>query len=98
MITRRTAICRGAIYKGLIDRPEVEFLDGGDKIIRSPESCSPIVIGSTIARHSLGVVSYMTYEKRLHEGQDTFWDDIEEVEKVGGRRGVQDGTSEAYFL
>ncbi|KAJ5522024.1 hypothetical protein N7527_006139 [Penicillium freii] len=59
----RTAICRGAVFKGFIDGP------GG-------AAHSTLSIGSTIARQSLGVTMSVEFKKGVHNKKDKYRDRV----------------------
>ncbi len=69
----RTAICRGAVFKG--------FLDGLGTEADSPLNCdaldTPIKITSTIARASFGVSMREAWNGEKHLVEDRCWDEDE---------------------
>ena len=69
---RRTAICRGAIFKGFL-----ESVDSGVKDKKGPRKVEQVKIVSTIARVSLGVDFHEEFEEHRHKKRDRFWDDSE---------------------
>ncbi|EXM13851.1 hypothetical protein FOTG_17709 [Fusarium oxysporum f. sp. vasinfectum 25433] len=68
----RTAICRGAVYKGLI---------GALNLL---EHKSPVTITSTLSRLSLGVVTKRPFDEDIHAVADRYWDDEEDCYYVNG--------------
>ncbi|KID84431.1 hsp70 family chaperone [Metarhizium guizhouense ARSEF 977] len=64
----RTAICRGAIFKG--------YLDGANV---AGENSAPVSIVSTIARQSLGVMYNDVFEDGVHQKRDKYWDENEGI-------------------
>lgn len=71
---RRTAICRGAVFKG--------FLDGlaatRDEESR-PQISSSIVVTSTIARASYGISFDDIFDNSVHREEDKFYDEDEGI-------------------
>ncbi|CAI7672409.1 unnamed protein product [Penicillium discolor] len=59
----RTAICRGAVFKGFIDGPR-------------GAAHSTLSIGSTIARQSLGVTMSVEFEEGVHKQKDKYRDRV----------------------
>lgn len=85
MRSRRTAICRGAIYKGFLEGPAtVATTVEGDVYNdrRIPNITSPVTVVSTIARTSLGVRFREFFEDGVHLEKDKFWDEDEGVWKA----------------
>ncbi|KAK8110207.1 Heat shock 70 kDa protein 12B [Apiospora kogelbergensis] len=67
-IKPRSAICRGAVWKG--------FLDG----IEAPQSLArsmPVAITSTIARASYGITFRADFDENTHLREDKTWDEYE---------------------
>ncbi|KAJ2992964.1 hypothetical protein NUW58_g1993 [Xylaria curta] len=67
-IRPRTAICRGAIFKGVLDVPSL----AGD-------IPSHVTVASTIARRSLGVAMTPSFKEGVHEERDRLWDKDEGI-------------------
>jgi len=65
---RRTAICRGAIFKGFLDGPSAEGID-----------CAPVSVVSTIARQSIGVSHLEIFNPKKHSEKDKYYDSDEGV-------------------
>ncbi|ROW15713.1 hypothetical protein VPNG_02135 [Cytospora leucostoma] len=66
----RTAICRGAVFKG--------FLDGLSAIKdeeNRPKINSPIAVTSTIARASYGISFSKSFEEGVHREEDKYYDE-----------------------
>lgn len=64
----RSAICRGAVWKG--------FLDG----IEAPQSLArsmPVAVTSTIARASYGITFRADFDDNTHLREDKTWDEYE---------------------
>ncbi|EWG54156.1 hypothetical protein FVEG_17262 [Fusarium verticillioides 7600] len=68
----RTAICRGAVYKGLI---------GALNLL---EHKSPVTITSTLSRLSLGIATEVPFDEDVHSESDKYWDDVEDCYYVSG--------------
>lgn len=69
----RTAICRGAVYKGFQDDANAaSYSDGGLEKMRLP-----IHVASTISRASYGHSFSDPFIKGLHLEKDKYWDDLE---------------------
>ncbi|KAG7294155.1 hypothetical protein NEMBOFW57_004223 [Staphylotrichum longicolle] len=66
-IKPRTAICRGAIFKGFLDRPSTAT-NGG--------MVPPVNVASVIARQSVGVVYRPEFVAGVHPDIDKWWDDM----------------------
>lgn len=64
--TRRSAICRGALYKG--------FLSGSS----SDSSRAPISVISTISRASYGAKYRTKFDDDMHLKEDKVWSDEEQ--------------------
>ncbi|KAK9412833.1 putative Hsp70 family chaperone [Seiridium unicorne] len=64
----RTAICRGAIFKGFLDAPSAA--SGAEALVS---------VVSTVARKNLGVSYQPIFEAGVHRRQDKIWDDNEGV-------------------
>ena len=67
----RTAICRGAVFKGFLDGVADE---GGSKF---DVDKSPISVTSTIARQSFGTAKWVPFIEGVHLDADKEWDDDE---------------------
>jgi hypothetical protein len=65
----RTAICRGAVYKG--------FLDGLDKFHRGDGIEAPISITSAISRASYGIGYYEMFDSSKHSAIQKTWSENE---------------------
>ncbi|KAF5516035.1 Heat shock 70 kDa protein 12B [Colletotrichum siamense] len=67
----KTAICRGAVYKG--------FLEGhatfDEKALAKIET--PIKVTSTVSRSSYGIKYSIVYDPMKHRREDRMWDDLE---------------------
>ncbi|KAF4627514.1 hypothetical protein G7Y89_g10639 [Cudoniella acicularis] len=62
----RTAICRGAVFKG--------FLDGGPELEQNGLAIdSPILVTSTISRINLGLVHHTPFKEGQHLEEDKKW-------------------------
>ncbi|CAG7561921.1 unnamed protein product [Fusarium equiseti] len=66
-IRPRTAICRGAVYKGF---QSANFLDDTMRL--------PIVVTSTISRASYGISYNEHFDEGVHLKKDRYWNDLEE--------------------
>ncbi|KAF3006148.1 hypothetical protein E8E14_006718 [Neopestalotiopsis sp. 37M] len=62
----RTAICRGAIFKGFIDGPNSND-EKGFTVIR------PVQVVSSVARQSMGLVMRRDFLEGIHEEKDRVW-------------------------
>ncbi|KAF5593958.1 hsp70 family chaperone [Fusarium pseudoanthophilum] len=88
----RTAICRGAVYKGLIGGAEAAVAGGPSagssgkhtRALNLLEHKSPVTITSTLSRLSLGVTSEEPFDEDVHSESDKYWDDIEGCYYVSG--------------
>ncbi|KAF3798999.1 hypothetical protein GCG54_00010672 [Colletotrichum gloeosporioides] len=60
-IKPRTAICRGAIYKGFLEKPSGTIVP-------------PIEVTSTVSRYSYGIKYVTEYNKAQHHPEDKMWD------------------------
>ena len=70
---RRTAICRGAVYKGFQDDANAaSYDDGGLEKMRLP-----IHVASTISRASYGHDYYEPFIRGLHLEKDKHWNSLE---------------------
>ncbi|KAI2620987.1 actin-like ATPase domain-containing protein [Hypomontagnella submonticulosa] len=76
-IRPRTAICRGAIFKGFLDGPTQSTSDAASGEKYTPKVTSSVSVASTIARQSLGLVMATTFEDGKHLNEDRYWDDDE---------------------
>ncbi|KAB8272950.1 hypothetical protein BDV30DRAFT_116736 [Aspergillus minisclerotigenes] len=77
----RTAICRGAIYKGFLTESSIDSANRDGPSV-GLDIKSPISVGSTISRLSMGV-SYMTaFDDDVHLEEDKTWDTDELVYKA----------------
>ncbi|KAL2812144.1 hypothetical protein BDW59DRAFT_167879 [Aspergillus cavernicola] len=74
-ITVRSAICRGAIYKGFLDA------DRDDVSTQGLNIKSPISVSSTISRLSMGVRHTGFFDPSKHDAADRFWDSDEAAYK-----------------
>ncbi|KAH9226360.1 hypothetical protein K456DRAFT_1754919 [Colletotrichum gloeosporioides 23] len=63
-IKPRTAICRGAIYKGFLEKPSGAIVP-------------PIEVTSTVSRYSYGIKYVTGYNKAQHLPVDKMWDEHE---------------------
>ncbi|KAM0346552.1 hypothetical protein ACHAO7_011748 [Fusarium culmorum] len=83
----RTAICRGAVYKGLIDGSEAAA-SASQPSVRGTrallENKSPVTVTSTISRLSLGVSYRTEFDEDIHNEKDKYWDHDEESYQVAG--------------
>lgn len=80
ILGRRTAICRGAVFKG--------FLDGvrsGDIAADLGMIGTPITITSTISRASFGTGINVPWDASKYLEQDKFWDTDEHVWKAANQ-------------
>jgi hypothetical protein len=87
-IKPRTAICRGAIYKGLIGGAEAALATTGGADAGRPgrhgrelnllEHKSPVTVTSTLSRLSLGVEYIRPYDEDIDAVSDRFWNDEED--------------------
>lgn len=68
-IRPRTSICRGAVFKGFMDRLSVE--PDGKRVFKLERQVSVI---SAIARVSLGVMYTVRFIEGVHREEDRFWD------------------------
>jgi hypothetical protein len=77
MLTRlpssRTAICRGAVFKGFLDG-----INGAGRDISNHGIEAPISVTSTISRASYGVVYYETYDSSIHNPNEKAWHEEEQ--------------------
>ncbi|KAH7230606.1 uncharacterized protein BKA55DRAFT_583111 [Fusarium redolens] len=86
----RTAICRGAVYKGLIDGAEAAASGGHNagpvsRNSRAPlEHKSPVTVTSAISRLSLGVDCKTPFDEDVYNEADKYWDEEEECDYVNG--------------
>ncbi|KAJ5782153.1 hypothetical protein N7457_003927 [Penicillium paradoxum] len=71
----RTAICRGAIYRGFLDAESLsnEGNDGNEQGMKGLNVKSPISVASTISRMSLGTTSYHKYDPLKHSTDELEW-------------------------
>ncbi|KAI9149947.1 Heat shock 70 kDa protein 12B [Paramyrothecium foliicola] len=67
----RTAISRGAIFKGFIDGPNANPLGDDLRFINNPAK-----IVSTVARQSIGLRLRRAYKKGLHKEKDRIWNAV----------------------
>ncbi|KAJ8113599.1 hypothetical protein ONZ43_g5118 [Nemania bipapillata] len=74
----RTAICRGAIFKGFLDGSTQSTAEASYSNKAAPKVASAISVTSTIARQSLGVTTLSRFSKDTHLEQDKVWDSDEE--------------------
>jgi hypothetical protein len=83
---RRTAICRGAIFKGFLDGSSI-VAGGGPaaKLALPPNLASPVSVVSTIARVSLGVEYCNPFQEGVHRECDRYWDKNEKVYMARGQ-------------
>ncbi|KAI1272591.1 hypothetical protein F5Y07DRAFT_403302 [Xylaria sp. FL0933] len=63
----RTAICRGAVIKGFLEEPKPD------------DAQAPIMIASTVARASYGVMFQTPFNPLRHLLKDKIWDENEET-------------------
>lgn len=70
MSTSRTAICRGAIFKGFLDRPSTAT---------NGVMVPPVNVASVIARQSVGVVYRPEFVAGVHLDIDKCWSDMRGV-------------------
>ncbi|OBS23303.1 hypothetical protein FPOA_03852 [Fusarium poae] len=90
----RTAICRGAIYKGLISGVEAAITTTGGadagrsgrngRALNLLEHKSPVTITSTLSRLSLGVTTKRRYDEDIDAVSDRFWYEQEQCYYVDG--------------
>ena len=73
---RRTAICRGAVFKGFL-----QLMEDGTS---NPEQAStaPITVTSTISRASFGTVYNVRLDKEKHHREDKVWDELQGIWKA----------------
>lgn len=71
--SRRTAICRGAVFKGFVDGLRQGNIPA-DGLIDSP-----IMITSTVSRASFGVSLKRPFDEDEHIAEDKTWDTDEHV-------------------
>ncbi|CAI7577109.1 unnamed protein product [Penicillium viridicatum] len=64
----RTAICRGAVYKGFAQDQSMGAEDDDDDF--KPLRVAPITVTSTISRYSLGMPHYSTFDPSIHSKSD----------------------------
>ncbi|KAK8101922.1 hypothetical protein PG999_012296 [Apiospora kogelbergensis] len=69
--SRRTAISRGAVFKGFIDGPQANTMDA-----RSTNVPPPISVISSVARESIGVVVRKPFINGVHRREDRMWNHI----------------------
>jgi hypothetical protein len=74
---RRTAICRGAIFKG--------FLEEQDNQSNANNAKAPIMVASTVARASYGTSFQIDYDAIIHLEQDKVWCSYEDRWKAGNQ-------------
>lgn len=74
---RRTAICRGAVFKGFLNDRDTS----GDDPREEPGSL-PITVTSTVSRASFGIEFHAPFKKDEHLQQDKIWDIHEGVWKA----------------
>ena len=79
-IHSRTAICRGAIYKGFLDGPTT-----GPGARQIANLTSPVTVASTIARLSLGITFQPIFEEGKHRQKDKYFDELEGVWRAEGQ-------------
>ncbi|KAI0139600.1 actin-like ATPase domain-containing protein [Hypoxylon sp. NC0597] len=73
-IRPRTAICRGAIFKGFLDGPTQSTAEASPGEKHPPKVTSGISVASTIARQSLGLVVSERFEAGKHLEEDKYYD------------------------
>ncbi|KAL6918247.1 hypothetical protein FSHL1_009674 [Fusarium sambucinum] len=93
-IKPRTAICRGAVYKGLIGGAEAAVATTGGpsagssgkngRALNLLEHKSPVTITSTLSRLSLGVVTTRPYDEDIDDVANRYWNDEEDCYYVNG--------------
>jgi hypothetical protein len=72
----RTAICRGAIYRGFLDAERSS--NGGDEQgMKGINVESPISVASTISRMSIGTTFYDKYDPSVHSKDELEWNSDE---------------------
>lgn len=69
-LKRRSAICRGAILKGLIAAPIDDYIPNAPRIL------------STISRTSLGIPMMLDFQEGVHRKQNKIFDEVEGCYKV----------------
>lgn len=69
-LKRRSAICRGAILKGLIAAPIDEYIPNAPRIL------------STISRTSLGIPMFRDFQEGVHRKKNRYFDEVEGCYKV----------------
>ncbi|KAF4923441.1 hypothetical protein CGCVW01_v004637 [Colletotrichum viniferum] len=67
----RTAICRGAVYKGFLEGPAAS----DEKAITKVEA--PIKVTSTVSRSSYGIKYTTVFDPMHHNREDQMWDELE---------------------
>ncbi|CAG9936358.1 unnamed protein product [Clonostachys rosea f. rosea IK726] len=80
-IRPRTAICRGAIFKGFLDAPSGKLSNAMTSAGKPLQM--PVRVVSTIARQSLGVEFTPLFEEGVHPAEDKYWDKDEGVWRAG---------------
>ncbi|CAI7672421.1 unnamed protein product [Penicillium discolor] len=83
-IRPRTAICRGAIYRGFLDAESMSQDD--NKGMKGINVNSPISVASTISRLSLGTTCYRKYDPAIHSKDELEWNS-DEGEDVATKQG-----------
>ena len=78
MACRRTAICRGAVFKGFLDGPGSSAGENGTSKVRAP-----VNVVTTVARQSLGIEMRDIFEEGVHLEKDKEWDQVYEVHIKG---------------
>ncbi|KAI0891531.1 actin-like ATPase domain-containing protein [Annulohypoxylon nitens] len=76
-IKPRTAISRGAVFKGFLNNRE-----NVDKFNRGKLPLYPIAITSTISRANFGITFWKKFEFGKHPEEDRVWDDTEDEWKA----------------
>lgn len=66
----RTAICKGAVYRGFLENSDAE---GADET--QPELDAPIRVTSTIARASYGLKCQEVFQEGIHRKEDMYIDE-----------------------
>ncbi|KAI1407357.1 actin-like ATPase domain-containing protein [Hypoxylon sp. FL1857] len=84
-IRPRTAICRGAIFKGFLDGPTQSTAEVAPGEKHLPKVNSGISVASTIARQSLGLVIAERFEAGRHLNEDRYYDKDEGYHFAGNQ-------------
>jgi hypothetical protein len=74
-VDSRTAICRGAVYKGFLSAIAKSGQGRGNDQLRHKIE-APIAITSTISRSHLGVSYECEFQPAKHREENKYWSDI----------------------